>query len=268
MRCPYCAEDILDDAIVCPYCRHDLAPSKHLIDENKKLREEVETLQVEINGLRAQNARALTDAHAIARRKQAPLQAIIRELLNYALVPIVLLVFAHFLIIIVWDKSTIYLRIASIVIPMVFGFALIRREQRTITLAIVIGAAVSLLAIFGMSLAIAMRDQVSILPSNAQEWNEDVQYFISMTLAFIAGGLLGRLTHSPQQLAVGPNRTAKWVAKFTPMLSSKRNLARGKKAKMIQMIERALGMQQMVTGIVAAATTVASIYTGLMSVLH
>ncbi len=268
MRCPYCAEDILDEAMVCPYCRHDLAPSKHLIDENKRLGKEVETLQAEIKGLRAQNARALADAQAIARRKQAPLQAIVRELLNYALVPIVLLLFAHFLIIIVWDKSTIYLRIVSIVIPMAFGFALIRRERRSIALAIVIGAAVSLLAIFGMSLAVAIRDQVPILPSNAQEWNEDIQYFTSMALAFIAGGLLGRLTHSPQQLVVGPNRTVKWVAKVTPLLSPKRSLARGKKAKTIQMIERALGMQQLVTGIVAAATTVASIYTGLMSVLH
>jgi hypothetical protein len=270
MQCPYCVEDISDAAIVCPYCRHDLAPSRALIDENKTLREEADALRAEIAVMRAQNARARADAQVAARHHRQPLQSILGELVIYGLVLIALLLFAHFLIILAWDKSTVYLRIVSIILPMPFGFALVRREQRTLGWAAAIGGAVSLLSIAGMSLAVAIHDGVPVLPSNAQEWNEDFQYFLSIALAFVTGGLLARLVQgTTQQLAAAPTRTAKLAAKIAPMLAPKgRKLIKGKNAKTIAMIERALGVQKVVTAVVAAATTAGSIYTGVMSVLH
>ena len=59
------------------------------------------------------------------RREAAPVRTIIGEFVVYGLVPIALLLLAHILIILVWDSRTVYLRIVSIVIPMIFGFALI-----------------------------------------------------------------------------------------------------------------------------------------------
>jgi hypothetical protein len=270
MQCPYCVEEISDAAIVCPYCRHDLAPSRALIDENKALHEEVTALRAEIAVIRVQNARALADAQVAARHRRAPLQSIVGELVSYGLVPIVLLLFAHFLIILAWDRPTVYLRIVSIILPMLFGFALVQREQRSLGWAVAIGGAVSLLSIFGMSVAVAIHDNVPVLPSNAQEWNEDFQYFLSIALAFITGGLLARLARgTTQQLTAAPTRTAKLAAKIAPMLAPKgRKLIKGKNAKTLAMIERALGLQKVVTGVVAAATTAGSIYTGVMSVLH
>ena len=268
MQCPYCAEDISDEAVVCPYCRHDLAPSRHLIDVTKALREEVETLRAELTALRAQSARALADAQMVARRTESPLQSLANEIISYVLFPIAVLLFAHLLIILVWDKPTVYLRIVSIFVPMVFGFLLVRREQRGLAWVTAAGAALSALAILGMSFAVALHDHIAVLPSSAQEWNEDLQYFISMTLAFITGGLLARLARGTSHLVAAPSQTMQWVAKVVPLLGSKRKLAKGKHAKTVAMIERALGIQRVVTGVVAGAMTAASIYTGVMTVLH
>lgn len=268
MQCPYCAEDISDEAIVCPYCRHDLAPSKHLIDAAKTLHEEVETLRAELKALRTQSARAVADAQLVARRNASPLQSLANEIISYVLFPIALLLFAHLLIILVWDKPTVYLRIVSIIVPMAFGFLLVRREHRDLPWVTVAGAAVSVLAILGMSFAMSLREHGPVLPSDAQEWNEDLQYFISIALAFITGGLLARLARGTSQLVAAPSQTMQWAAKVVPMLSSKRKLAKGKHAKTVAMIERALGIQRVVTGLVAGAMTAASIYTGVMSVMH
>lgn len=51
MRCPFCDEDVRDDAPVCSHCGNDLKIPKSLMAENTELKERVATLQHELADL-------------------------------------------------------------------------------------------------------------------------------------------------------------------------------------------------------------------------
>jgi predicted amidophosphoribosyltransferase len=48
MRCPFCAEDVNEEASVCRHCGNDLKFPETLIAENAQLKERVATLQREL----------------------------------------------------------------------------------------------------------------------------------------------------------------------------------------------------------------------------
>ena len=114
-------------------------------------------------------------------------------LLPYFLVTVVLLLLAHYLIVMKLDLDPIYLRLATIIVPAGCGFLLFRNMRLGIGPVAALGLAVAIVAVAGMTIIVGLVDGHSILPSGIAEWQEAFEYAATMTLAAAAGSLLARL---------------------------------------------------------------------------
>jgi len=185
MECPFCAEEVKDEALVCKHCSRDLKIPKPLIEENRHLIATIGELRLELDRLKAE----------VTRRK-SPAVFWAKHLAVYIVPPIVLLLVAHVLLIVMLDKNPLIMRIVAMLIPLPFGFALAWLAHLGWRMAAGIGVVIGVVAVAGMTAIIGYIDDIPIMPENLREWRETAEYAASIALAFLTGNILATIARN------------------------------------------------------------------------
>jgi hypothetical protein len=183
---------------------------------------------------------------------------------TYFLMPVVLLVAAHVLVTIVFNVSPLYLRLASVIVPLPFGLALYAGEKMGVRGALLLGIVTASFAILCMLTVTGINDNVPIIPGPWIEWREAIEYALSIALAFVTGNIIGILLFQalPKIMAGGgkPNAVAYSLARALGPHLGEEHIRR--RARVIQNLMRTVGP---LAGIVVTAS--GSLYTGLKGII-
>jgi len=275
MHCPYCTSEINDAALVCPVCTRDLYLFKPLLQRIEALEKQLEANQTEKTQVLESKLAALEKELEQLRRDvpattpagpsaiQAPLSApaeprnFFVSALIAGVVAVALLMIAHALIIVVYDLKPLYLRIASLLIPLPFGFALYVWHPHRGWGSVVLAALVACAAVLGMSAVTGRIDNTPVLPQDLREWREFIEYAASIAFSFLTGLLLGKFRYHRMYVAPEPNRLVIFLAQL---------FAKDEHGE--------LGVQKLVArftqigaGVAPAVSAVVSVYTGIKAVI-
>jgi hypothetical protein len=121
-----------------------------------------------------------------------PLTILAARLLQDFAIPVFTLVVLHHLIVNVFDLDTIYLHVATFVVPFLLGIFTFWRARWEPIAAFAVAASVGLISVAAMATSQGLNSGRPIMPSTTFEWRESVEYVVSIAFSFFAGYLLAR----------------------------------------------------------------------------
>jgi len=194
----------------------------------------------------------------------------VRYAIAYFLLPILVLLIVHYLMIIRFDLNPLFLRAASILIPLPFGISLFRRTAPRLLPSIVMGMFCGLVAVSGMLTVVGVIDNVPIIPADMVEWRESIEYALSIALAFLLGALLLQTwrilrakmdQHIDQQVAQA--LAMGFVGDLATFIAEKAGIGKSKS----NIGQRIQAIEKLVTSAMTSATAAGSIYAGIKAFL-
>ena len=258
--CPYCAEAIGAGAIVCKTCRRDIALPMSLKSANQVLEQRVTELEAEVAKLQALvSPQPETVAEPIV-VVPPPRPSIIDLTGIYVALPTLILVAAHYLLVVRFDAKLAWLRAASIVLPALFGWILGSKMHLRWYYALGLGVVVALASVFGMSTVIHFTDGDTILPDSPVAWRETLEYATSIALSYLLGSLIASAARPLGFAGAEGKQRTKKVAIFVARVV----LGSEESKSLIQRVE---SMEKLLTKAVAASTAAGAIYTGFKGIL-
>jgi hypothetical protein len=258
MRCPFCIEEINEEATVCKYCHRDLAiPAPLLTHQLKKLHTSNDHLNAEVRRL-----------HERLRRTSARMTASDRlhvsiAAARYVFAPIAFLLIAHYVISVHLDAKAIYLRILSLAIPFPFGFDMRWRVGLGPYASITFGIIVAIVAVAGMLLMthFASPSAEPFLPTDWRGWQEDWEYAASIALAMVAGNLAATAVHRVVPEADETPDSFSLAARGLAWIVGLRQEDQG-------FADKLKSIEKVITAATAVLTALAAFFTGIKGLLR
>jgi hypothetical protein len=257
MQCAYCLSPVDAEANVCKVCKRDLYLFRPLLAKVQELEaklaehQSASALQARVDELEA----LLAAERLRAEQQNAGGWRVVLDLGQFIFIPLALLLLAHALITVVYDVNLLYLRVASMVLPLPFGFYLFKNRKRHLFAWFVATAGLAAASVVGMSAITGWVDHTPVMPQSMVEWREFLEYATSITFSFLTGMLIGGMAYHRAHRVRTPAQKPFLSALVSGF--SKGNLSQSDMQQTIKKLEEVGG------SLVAAGTTAMSIYTGL-----